>query len=68
LWPNDAGNDQFPSFETDANLLVAFDHQMPFGSTCMTTAADIGQQFFLAIDRAFAFAQRVRARCQDAAG
>src|SRR5205814_5424403 len=56
LWPHDAGDDQLADFEVDTDFLLALDHQIAVRQYLRHHGGDIGQQGFLAIDRALAVA------------
>src|SRR4051794_24793544 len=47
--PHDAGDDQLADFEIDANLLLAFDHQIAVGQDLRHHRSDAGLQVFLAL-------------------
>src|SRR6185369_6147970 len=61
-------DDQFTDFEIDADLLLAFDHEVAVGQHLRDHGGDISLQRFLAVDRAFAFARGRGIRGENAAG
>src|SRR5450755_3233259 len=67
LRAHDAGDDQFANFEIDADLLLAFDHQIAVRQNLRDHRGDVGLQRFLAVDRALAVGRGGRVRRQQPA-
>jgi len=57
LRAHDAGDDQFADFKIDADLLLAFDHEIAVGQHLRDHRGDVGLQCFLADDRTLAVAR-----------
>ena len=68
LRAHDAGDDQFAHFEIDADLLLAFDHQIAVRQQLGDDGGDVGGQAFLPLHRTLAVAGGGGVGGQEAAG
>src|SRR5262249_16428176 len=68
LGPDDTGDDQLAGLEIDADLLLAFDHQVAVRKHLGDDAGDVGLQRFLALHAALAIGGGSGVGGQEAAG